>query len=203
MTDISGEEERRLAETYSQMEEAELQALADNGYELTEAAREALQAEIRQRGLDLKLRDTAPPVVEDPMSSPLVTLQVVSDITEAHRLQDILDTAAIPYSWGPRNPVNIDVIGSSLNESYALQVSRYDAPRAIQVIGDASPSEPENESEYIPVCPKCHSPEIVFMRRESDLEAVPKSDEKFNWTCEACGNQWTDEGIEEEAPASQ
>jgi hypothetical protein len=42
------EEERRLREHYAQMNEDELQTVADQGYELTEIARAALQSEISQ-----------------------------------------------------------------------------------------------------------------------------------------------------------
>jgi predicted metal-dependent enzyme (double-stranded beta helix superfamily) len=50
------EESRRLQEMYVQMSEGEVRAVADEGYDLTELARHALQAEISRRGLNVQIR---------------------------------------------------------------------------------------------------------------------------------------------------
>src|SRR5260370_41325633 len=99
-----GEEERRLREQYAQMNEDELQAVADYGYELTEIARSMLQSESSQRGLKIKMKDAPPPAAapetldesHDPVDSPLVTGREASDFSETHRLPDIPDTAGVP-----------------------------------------------------------------------------------------------------------
>jgi len=211
MTDIDwGKEERRLAEQYAQMDEDELQALANRGYELTEVARRALQAEISRRGLAIKLRDEpAPPLAptdesEDPMESPLVTISHAYDLAEARRLQAILDAAGILYCWGPDNQENIDAFHASFDNGLDLKVTNYDLSRAVHALNEASPPDPDEpeEPDYVPVCPKCHSPEIVFLSRDPGTATGSRLDAKFNWSCDACGNQWKDDGIEEEAPAS-
>ncbi|HLQ52024.1 MAG TPA: TFIIB-type zinc ribbon-containing protein [Terriglobales bacterium] len=214
MTDVNwADEERRLTEQYAQMDEDELQALANSSYELTEAARHALQSEIFRRGLDFKLRESpAPPSPafeqadesEDPMDSPLVTVQQVSDLAEARRLQAVLDAKWIPYCWGEDNLENIDALQSSLgDDGIALKVCQSDLGRAVGVLAELSPPEPEEpeEPDYAPVCPKCHSAEIVFQGRDPESATISKTDAKFNWSCDACGNQWKDDGIEEEATA--
>ena len=44
--------------------------------------------------------------------------------------------------------------------------------------------------------PKCRSPEIVL---QGVSEEKSKSFAgKFNWQCDACGYEWTDDGIEKE-----
>ena len=47
---------RQLKENYEHMTEGELAALAEEAYDLTEIAREALQAVITEKGLDLRLK---------------------------------------------------------------------------------------------------------------------------------------------------
>jgi hypothetical protein len=47
---------RRQKENYAHMTEGELCALAENAYDLTEIARDALQAVITEKGLDLRLK---------------------------------------------------------------------------------------------------------------------------------------------------
>ena len=205
----SGEEERRLREQYAQMNEDELQAVADYGYELTEIARSMLQSEISQRGLKIKLKDAPPPAAapetldesDDPLDSPLVTVREASDLPEAHRLQDILDAAGVPYCWGPDNLENVDAFNSNLDDGLALKVCTVDLDRAVRALNLALPPEPEDaeEEDYVAVCPKCHSSEIVFQGRDAEPTTGSTNDSKFNWSCDACGHQWKDDGIEEEA----
>ena len=47
---------RQLKENYEHMTEGELYALAEKAYDLTEIAREALQAVIMEKGVDLRLK---------------------------------------------------------------------------------------------------------------------------------------------------
>ena len=55
------QEWRRLQELYAGMAEEELQAVAADGYQLTDIATQALRAEISQRHLDIVLNETPPP----------------------------------------------------------------------------------------------------------------------------------------------
>ena len=45
------------------------------------------------------------------------------------------------------------------------------------------------DQERICTCPKCHSEEIVFQ----ELDAKTAT---FNWSCDACGHVWNDDGVE-------
>lgn len=49
-------EQRRLQDLYQRMTDDELEAVANDAYQLTDMAREALQAEIRSRRLQIQLR---------------------------------------------------------------------------------------------------------------------------------------------------
>ena len=203
----SGEEERRLQDQYAHMTDDELQVVADDSYDLTEIARRALQSEISQRGLDIKLKDApepaaAPEAVDEANGleedSALIEVRYASDLAEARKLQQILDAAGIPYCWGPDNLESIDRFPASFSEGLALKVCRWDQSRAIRALDLASP-EPDapEEPDSVAVCPKCHAPDIVFQGRDPEPATA---DSKFKWSCDACGHQWEDDGIEHEAP---
>jgi len=57
------EESRRLQERHKRLSDDELLAVADEGYDLTDIAKQFLQSEILGRGLQIQLR-SAPPTTE-------------------------------------------------------------------------------------------------------------------------------------------
>ena len=65
------EESRRLQERYARLSDDELQAVADEGYDLTDLAKQTLQAEILGRGLHIQLRSAPTPPAPDPATSVL------------------------------------------------------------------------------------------------------------------------------------
>src|SRR6202789_149859 len=102
---------RRLSEVYAAMTEEELQAVADDAYELTDIAKQVLQAEISRRGLSIELQEEAPtpenldPPPEDASDNPaeldLVELFRVLDMDEATRVKQRLDEVGLPSYLGP------------------------------------------------------------------------------------------------------
>ena len=66
------QEWRELGERYEQMSEEELQILANEAYELTDMARELLQAEIARRRLRMTLLTEPPAVAGGAFKSPAV-----------------------------------------------------------------------------------------------------------------------------------
>jgi hypothetical protein len=102
------EEWSRLKKTYELMSEDELQAVADDGYELTEIAKQVLQAEISGRGLAIRLKDALPSRDSTPADSDLAYLCRVWDLSEAHRLKGALDSVGILSYWGPDDLDYID-----------------------------------------------------------------------------------------------
>jgi len=53
-----------------------------------------------------------------------------------------------------------------------------------------------DDADYAVQCPKCGSRETVFQGRALPA-SVPGLDNKYNWTCDACGHQWKDDGLME------
>jgi hypothetical protein len=169
------EEWRRLQELYGGMAEEELHAVADEGYELTEIAQQALRAEISRRGLDIVLKETPPPsdVVDephgdfDPADLDRVTAFRVWDLAEAKRVKAKLDAAYIPSYLGLDNIENVDLLPPIMEVGLPVKVRRGDAANARAAVRDVLSSHGDDEEipEYAGRCPKCHSEEIVFEGR--------------------------------------
>jgi DNA-directed RNA polymerase subunit M/transcription elongation factor TFIIS len=200
------EESRRLQEWYAHLTDEELQSVADDVYELTDVAKQALQVEIRGRGLQIQLKDASTPPRSDqgerdfdPSDLDLVVANRVWDLSEARQVKGILDDAGIPSYLGPDNIEDVEAFKSSFENGVDLKVRYIDNQRALQAISQALPPGPEGEKEYVALCPKCHSNEIVFEGRDTTPEAEPASDERFNWSCDGCGYRWRDDGVENEA----
>jgi hypothetical protein len=161
-----------LQELYGSMADEELQAVANDGYQLTDIARQALRAEISRRHLDIVLNETAPLSDDeeephgdfDPANLSLVTAFRVWDIDEARRVKEALDAAFIPSYLGPDNIENVDQLPAITESGVAVRVREGDSPRAKFATRDVrAPHEKEEEiTEYVAHCPKCQSEEIVF-----------------------------------------
>lgn len=169
------------------MAPGELEAVADEGYELTEIARQTLKAEIAGRGLSITIRDVRPPHADPDLD--LVHFDQVVDLGEAMRIKGVLDAAGIPSYWGPDRIEDVE----TLRSSFDLEVRFVDYEKALAALGqNSSPAEePLDEAGSVARCPKCHCPDIVFQGLEaSDTGST------FNWTCDECGHQWKDDGVE-------
>jgi len=201
------DESRRLQELYAQMSEDELQALAADSSDLTDVAKETLRAEISNRRLDIELTNTTPvsETVEPrgdfhPQDSDLVVLHRVWDMNEARQVKQALDAAGIPSYLGPENLDDIETFKASFDGGVDMKVWDGDHQGALAVLGQALPAEPEpdDDTEHFPRCPKCHSTEIVFQSLDTSADKGTAFDSTFNWSCDACGHQWKDDGIEQE-----
>jgi hypothetical protein len=204
---------RQLSEEYAAMNDDELQAVADDACELTDIARQVLQAELSHRGLSIELRKQAqtpedsdrPP--EDASVNPaeldLVELFRVLDMNEATRVKQRLDAAGIPAYLGPDLVDDIRLLHTSFQKGVGVNVRYLDRRRATAALAlysrnpqpDASADEPEDE-EYEVHCPKCHSTDVIFQSLDPDPATKSTFDSKFNWSCDACGCQWKDDGLE-------
>ncbi len=194
-----------LRENYARMTEDELGAVADDAYDLTPVAREALQAEISGRGLNIELKNTPPAPVVPTLDDDLIGVTVVYSLAQAKQVMDRLDADSIPSYLGPDKLTDPNDFKASFDDGVALRVSIGDQRRAIASLARRFP---EDDIDYTVLCPKCHSPEIIFQGREMeatdnpeadddpDEEENPPKDAPFNWKCDACGYQWTDDGVE-------
>jgi hypothetical protein len=200
------EEARRLQEHYARLSDDELQAVAEEGADLTDVAKQFLKSEILGRGLHIQLR-SAPPTTEadpatndfDPSDLDLVVVNQVWDLPEARQVKSILDDARIPSFLGPDNVDNLDMFKGEFDGGVDVKARYVDSQRALQAISRSMPPEPSVETDYVPRCSKCHSSEIVFQSLDSDSTANFAPNSSFNWSCDACGHQWKDDGIEREA----
>lgn len=174
---------RQLKENYEHMTEGQLYALAEKAYGLTEIAREALQAVITEKGVDiwLKLDPLAPVRPED---------------------EDL-----VIFRWEP----NIEIAGWAMKTLAAagipsflcLEVRATDVKRAHAALERAIEEEHKDdpETEYAILCPKCRSAKVVMEGRYIDRAESPR--DKLQWSCDACGHQWEDEGIVQEVAGGQ
>jgi len=169
---------QQLKERYAQMTEDELAALAQSASDLTEVAQEALQAVIAERGLDIRLKMEPPaPLRGDPPEiEKIVTLGWPQSAEIAGRAMEALTAAGIsPF-------LKLGVMEGDLKRAHAA------VERAF---------EEEEDKDYAVLCPKCRSGAVVLEERDSSSTAP------FHWHCDACGHQWSDEGIEQEVLPGQ
>jgi DNA-directed RNA polymerase subunit M/transcription elongation factor TFIIS len=197
------EEWRRLKELYLEKSDEELEVVAHEAYELTDVAQQALEAEIARRGLKLEMRkapEAAPGVegnfIPDPTELNLVSVQQVFDREEAKQAKDALSNNGLPSFLGPENVESVEDFRGSFERGVDIKVREVDSGRAHAALRNIPPREPVDENvEYIARCPKCHSDEIVFL--SLDESATESRDAQFNWSCDACGYKWKDDGIEQ------
>lgn len=211
---------RDLQESYSAMSDEELQTIANDSYDLTDVAKQALQAEASRRRLNLTIQKAPPTTTEEPPppsepetetdtdidTSQLTDLSRVWSLSEARKLKETLDWAGVPVFFGPERVENLARLRGGFEHGVDVRVRDFDQQRAMAALAHAAIRDvPENSEAdenvdvpYTPHCPKCHSTEVVF--QGLDLNPLTKSafDSKFNWSCEACGHQWKDDGIEAE-----
>ncbi len=196
----------RLSERYRQMSDAELLLLARDTSELIEGAQQALAQEISRRGL--KPEPEAPPAPPpDSPDSPYaderepVELCTVWSLADALQVQTLLDRAGIPFYMGAEKATGVDSVTSNFAEGVSVQIMRVGLPWARQAMQHYEPAnepgpKPEQELREAPIrCPRCNSTEVIFERLDVTTGAADRSSAKFEWTCDACGHKWEDDGV--------
>jgi DNA-directed RNA polymerase subunit M/transcription elongation factor TFIIS len=206
----SATEWRRLSELYRRMADGELLALARKQSELTDVAQGALANEMSFRKLKLEPEvpsaPPSPPREVDPVYDEdrrLVEILTVWSVADALQVQQLLDTAGIPFFMGSEKATGVNAVTSNFGDGVGVQIMNIGVPWARQALmnyepaNEPRPKQEEEEPEEILIrCPKCHSTEVVF----EDLIGEESKEEKdspqeFEWTCDACGHRWTDDGI--------
>jgi DNA-directed RNA polymerase subunit M/transcription elongation factor TFIIS len=199
----------RLSEHYRRMTDEELIALKQDSSELTDMAQQALAMEISQRRL------TVPPVdktsnepvqreqdflEDDPYDAEreLIDVRTVWSLPDALEMQRLLDNAGIPFVMGAEKARRAEAVTSNFSDGVSVEVMKVAEPWILQALQYYQPqNEPpeykdSNDEEVAIRCPKCHSAEVIF----DELDGDGKSPQKFKWTCDSCGNEWEDEGVE-------
>jgi predicted RNA-binding Zn-ribbon protein involved in translation (DUF1610 family) len=177
---------RQQKENYEHMSEGELCALAAEAYNLTEIAREALKAVLSEKGIVVRLWLEPPPPWK---SRPPYGVEPNEDL--------------VVFSW----PASAEIAGDIMKDLTAagipsflcLEVRADDVKRADAALKRAIDEEIKeadpDDKDYAVLCPKCRSAKVVMAGRSNA--------EKFQWSCDACGYQWQDEGIAQEAVGGQ
>lgn len=200
----------RLSERYRQMSDPELLLLARDTSELTETAQQALAQEISRRRL--KVEPEAPPAPPPPNSPDsqydedreLVEICTVWSLADALQVQTLLDGAGIPFYMGPEKATGVDAVTSNFANGVSVKIMSIGLPWARQAMqhyepaNEPGPKQQEDLGELQVRCPRCNSTEVIFERLDVEAGAADRSAAKFEWTCEACGHKWEDDGVAKE-----
>jgi hypothetical protein len=182
----------------------------DSAEDPVEAARRALRAEISEQGMEEHRQDAAhvsDPFLRDPFPSGLdpagfdmVDVWDASEASEAREVMNFLESEGFKAYLGPENVESVDDYRGSYEEGVKIKVMRFQAKFANVSLRRFAACEPEQEAaeddDLAACCPKCNSRDIVFQSIDVEPGKEPGPDAKYNWTCDACGHQWTDDGIE-------
>jgi hypothetical protein len=191
------EERARIAGVYSAMSDEELGQIAQNIDELSDAAREALQAETTRRGLALP----PPPGVEMVELGDMVTLRQFRDLPEALLAKGGLESAGIESQLVDDNMIRMDWFISNLLGGIKLKVHAGDVEAANEILNQPIPEtiEIEGVGSYAqPKCPRCQSLDVTYRELDklfsygSACVGVPFPVYHKAWMCCACGNEWED-----------
>jgi len=198
-----------LSERYRQMTDDELIVLAQQPSELTDAAQQLLAAEISQRKL------TVPPVEPEQQPIPkeadtegdpyaqdreLMEIRSVWSLSDALQVQQLLDTAGIPFFMGSEQATRANAVTSSFAQGVSVKIMAIGLPWAQQALKSYVPANEPQEKwdqniDLSVYCPKCHSAEVV-LNEVVDAQAGSEIAAKFKWSCDTCGNKWEDTGTE-------
>jgi len=137
--------------------------------------------------------------VDDPYAEDrqLVQIATVWSLPDALKLQALLDQAEIPFFMGEGKATRAEAVTADFGKGVPVEVMQVGLPWAQQVIQNYEPADEPATDENQPDedvavhCPKCHSENVIF-----EHLGPAAGDQKFVWTCAACGNQWEDEGVE-------
>jgi DNA-directed RNA polymerase subunit M/transcription elongation factor TFIIS len=210
---------RQLKENYARMTEDEICALADDAYDLTDIAREALQAVITEQGFTVRLKLEAParPLAEPPDNDDdddegLIIYGWPDNAEDARLTMGALSAAGIPSFLGPDHVMHLEEFRGRFNGPVSLKVRAVDRNRAFTALrraaaagwwgDDKEEEDPGEEKDFAVLCPKCSSTKVVMEGRDTDL-AEPPPTANFQWSCDACGHRWVDEGIVREVAGGQ
>jgi len=183
------QEWRRLQELYGGMAEEELEEVADQGYELTDIAKQVLHAEIARRHLKVIVRLSPPePEAEaegdpgfDPANLDLGAAGSVDTQQQAAWVKKTLNDAGIPCYFGPDLLEDVHRVKFIPDKPVDVMVLKHDQPRVSQVLAyfqEKYPSPPKPEPvEFVIHCPKCNSTEVMLLGPENDSSEGHEQDE--------------------------
>jgi hypothetical protein len=139
-----------LAQRYAQMSDGELQLIASQQSDLTEAAKNALRAELMRRGMAQTLEGKAgpPPGHDEVEFQDLVTVRRFASLSEALVAKGSLESAGIECYLVDDNMVRIFV--STFTEGVRLQAKPEDLAAALEILDEPPPESLEDEAASTP-----------------------------------------------------
>ncbi|MGA3196581.1 MAG: DUF2007 domain-containing protein [Terriglobales bacterium] len=194
----SEQECARFARLYSVLSEGELEELAVRGFELSDAAHQALESEIARRGLNVAI--AMPPGVDVYELNETVTVRKFRDLPEALLAKGSLQSAGIEAYLLDDNMIRMDWFISNLLGGIKLQVRPEDVEAANEILDQPTPEvlEVEGVGDYEqPKCPRCQSFDVAYQELDKFASygtayvGIPIPIHKSTWTCHACGHEWT------------
>jgi|SRR5271166_3049813 len=216
------QERRRLVEFYAGQMDGELEKIAGQAYDLTDLAREVLQAELRRRGLATELADAPPapkeepPVIRDTPPPPpaklpapaadhqlhrMVTIRQIRDLPEALLAKGSLESAGVEAVLTDDNVIRLDWFWSNLLGGIKLSVAPEDAEDADEILEQPIPEGfvVAGVGEYQqPHCPNCQSLDVTFRELNRPLSYLtlwlnlPIPIYRRAWRCYSCRAEWED-----------
>jgi hypothetical protein len=195
--------DEELRRRYAGLSDGELEKIADDLPELTDAARQALTTELSARGLDSdRKRATESAPVDETSARALVTIRQFRDLPEALLAKGMLDSGGIESFLADDNMVRMDWFISNLIGGVKLQVAPQDVQEASELLD--LPIPPEFDVEGIgefsqPACPKCGSLDIAFETINKPVALTtawliaPIPIPRNSWKCSDCGVRWVEE----------
>ena len=183
------EQERdRIRGVYSGMSDDELERVAATGYELSEIARQALEAEISHRGRGIAI--AAPPGYDVYELNETVTVRKFRDLPDALLAKGSLESAGIEAYLFDENMIRMDWFYSNLIGGIKLKVNREDVEAANEILNQPIPDRLEISgvgNYQQPTCPQCHSLDVSYRER---LRGYIAEQDALLGTCHACGKEW-------------
>lgn len=195
------EEKNRLQKLYAGMADEELDQLFEAAHDLTEVAREVLQAEMERRGAKIEFLPQAVEVDEAAHPS-LVTVALFRDLSEAVLARGMLQSAGIECFLADENLIRLDWFYSNAIGGMRLQVREEDAEAAEQILNVSAPQDfifdDQQDSFEQPRCPKCGSLDIRFEGVDQATSytsawiGFPIPFRRDTWRCTVCEHEWKD-----------
>jgi hypothetical protein len=203
------QERERLARSYRDLPDDEIERLAREESTLADLARELLRAEIARRGLAVVLAGGP----ATPTFSKLATIRRFRDAPKALVAKSVLESAEIECFLADDIIVRLRWYWSYAVGGVRLQVAEEEAEASIALL-----DQPIIESfavpdvgEYVqPRCPNCDSLDISLGASTSLARYLMIAVaavvvlfifpfQRAGWSCNACGNRW--DGDREASPA--
>jgi hypothetical protein len=188
---------------YREMSDGELDLIARDMEDLTDAAKEAMRAELIRRGKEIPQGMHGEWEAEEP-----VVVAQFLNLHEALLAKGQLNSAGIACSLLDDNMVRIDWFISNLLGGVKLTVPPAEADEARELLAQPIPEnfDVEGVGEYAqPRCPKCNSVDISHESLDkpyaygSAWVGVPIPFGANRWRCATCGHKW--EGTEGDGEA--